>query len=150
MTEVSFYHLTKSDLRRALPSLLEKVLESGKRSVLLVSNEEKLQEIDSMLWTFSTNRFIPHGTFAEDYKADQPVYLTTTEENPNKAEILVIVDGAKPEYVKKFDRVLDIFDGNDEEAANSARERWRSYKKDMFELKYWQQSEKGAWEAKAA
>ena len=32
MTEVAFYHLTRKPLERALPELLEKVLERGMRA----------------------------------------------------------------------------------------------------------------------
>ena len=146
MPEISFYQLTKSEFRKALPSLLEKVLESGKHAVLLAANEDRVKEIDNFLWTFSTNRFIPHGTRADKYPEDQPVYITTSEENPNKSEILVIVDGKQPEFIKDFSRTLDIFDGNDENEVKAARARWKSYADKKYTLTYWQQDDEGKWQ----
>ena len=41
MTEVRFYHLTTIGLDRALPQLLEKTLERGKRAVVMARSEER-------------------------------------------------------------------------------------------------------------
>lgn len=147
MTEISFYHLSKTEFRKALPSLLEKVLESGKNAVLLAANEDKAKEIDSFLWTFSTKRFIPHGTSADKYKEDQPIYITTAEENPNGSEILIVVDGQNPGFIRDFARVLDIFDGNNPQEVEAARKRWQEYKDKNFKLAYWKQDDSGKWQS---
>ncbi len=148
-TEISFYQLTATDMRKSLPSLLEKVLSSGKRAVLLAANESRLKEFDDMLWTFSTNRVVPHGTPSDNYKEDQPVYLTIDEENPNKADVLVVVDGQKPKFIKDFVRIIDIFNGRSENDLTAARERWKEYKTKDFTLTYWKQDDKGSWEKAA-
>lgn len=146
MTEVSFYHLTKSPMKVALPQLLIKVLESGKRAVLLLKDEARLQELDSMLWTFSTKKFVPHGTAKDGFEVEQPVFLTTEEVNPNNSDFLVVVDGLKPSYADSFMRVIDIFDGTDDVVVEDSRKRWAAYKKAKHSLTYWQQDKKGAWE----
>ena len=38
MTEINFYHLTFSPLERALPKLLERTLEGGKRALVLAAS----------------------------------------------------------------------------------------------------------------
>ena len=41
--------------------------------------------------------------------------------------------------------VVDVFDGNDEEAVLSARKRWKAYKDQGHTVTYWKQTESGAW-----
>ena len=145
---VSFYHLSSSPLEKALPNLLEKLIASDKRAVMFFADETHMLEVDKSLWSFSTNRVIPHGNEQEDYKEKQPLYLTTKEENPNKAEILIVVDGSTPAYASQFERLLDVFDGNHDTIVKAARQRWKSYKEAEHELAYYQQDASGKWEAK--
>lgn len=148
MTEISFYHLQRAPLAEALPRLLARVLASNLRAVVLCGSPERVQALDAALWTYDPASFLPHGTAAGGFAARQPIYLTTTEENPNGATVLAVVDGAEPAYVGQFDRCLDMFDGNDPEALEAARERWRHYKEAGFALTYWQQTPSGGWEKK--
>ncbi len=146
MTDISFYHLTSTPLEKALPRLLEKVLASGERAVLLARDEARLRRINDQLWTYGTEKFLPHGMKEEGDIERQPVYLTVQEENPNNASFLVLLDGISPGYVKAFKRCLDIFDGANQNEVESARKRWQSYKDQGHILAYWKQDEKGAWQ----
>ncbi len=146
MTEISFYHLTKTPIEKALPQLLLKIIASNKNAILMASSAGFLAKIDALLWTFSTNKIIPHGTKEYGYVEDHPVYLTLQEENPNNASTLVTIEGSKPSFISKFERCVDIFDGNNEDELSKARERWKDYKQNSeFSLLYWHQDEKGTW-----
>src|SRR5690606_9646272 len=85
MTEISFYHLTRQPLNKALPRLLEKVLAAGHRALVLAGSEERVEDLDAALWTYDPDSFLPHGSRVLGHAARQPIYLTTAEENPNKA-----------------------------------------------------------------
>ena len=63
--------------------------------------------------------------------------------------LLLVTNGATPENLSDFDRILDIFDGNDAQAVAKARSRWADYKKTGCELAYLRQTESGGWEKKA-
>lgn len=149
MAEVSFYHLTSTPLEKALPLLMEKVLASGKRGLVLVKEEAKLRTLDNVLWTYSSPKFLPHGTEKDGQAEKQPIFLTQKEENPNKAEMLVLVDGQEPAFLPQFSRVLDVFDGWDETQLAAARARWAKYKQQGLKTKYFRQNEKGGWEEAA-
>lgn len=149
MTEISFYHLQRQPLTEALPKLLERVLASGLRAVILCGSTERVEALDAALWTYRPDSFLPHGTPVTGHAERQPLYLTTAEENPNQASVLVIVDGGRPGFAGLFDRCLDMFDGNDPEALEDARARWREQKSAGHALTYWQQTERGGWEKKA-
>ena len=93
MTEVGFYHLTKTPLDHALLRLLEKVLMAGKRAVVRTSSEERVEFLNGALWTIDSASFLPHGTNKEGNPSRQPVWITKDNDNPNKAEVLVLTDG---------------------------------------------------------
>lgn len=149
MSDVGFYHLVRSPLEKALPKLLEKVLESGARAVVMASSEERVESLNALLWIYHPNGFLPHGS-ARDGKAEQqPIWLTDRDENPNGATILVLTDGASSEQIGRYARCLEIFDGGDPDAVSRARERWRAYKDAGHSVTYYQQTDTGGWAKKA-
>ena len=149
MTDVSFYHLQTVTIEKALPRLLSKALERGMRAVVLAATEERVEALSAELWTFDQGSFLPHGSVRDGSPEKQPVYLTTEEENPNGATLLVLADGVEPAYLDRFERCLDLFDGNDRAATEAARARWRRLKDAGHGLTYWQQTPRGGWEEKA-
>ncbi|MFN6943245.1 MAG: DNA polymerase III subunit chi, partial [Parvibaculum sp.] len=60
MTEVLFYHLQNVPLEKVLPQLLEKSLERGWRAIVRAGGPERLEAINSLLWTYSDDSFLPH------------------------------------------------------------------------------------------
>ena len=149
MSEIGFYHLQSTPLERALPQLLEKAHAGGHRVVLMAGSAERVEQLNGLLWTYNDAAFLPHGAAKDGNAAQQPIWLTTEEENPNGATMLLLVDGARSEKLDGYRRVLDVFDGNDEAAVAAARERWRSAKAAGHMLAYWEQTEKG-WEKRDA
>ncbi len=146
--EVRFYHLTQSPLEHTLPSLLAKSLERGWRVVVQGADAARLAFMDSHLWTFSDDSFLPHGL--EGQGAGQPIWLTTTEDNPNDAGVLMLIDGAQatPDRMQGFDLVTLFFNGGDAAAVAQARENWKAVVAAQLTAVYWAQ-ENGGWVQKA-
>ena len=88
MAEISFYHLINSTLEEALPVLLKKTLDAGKRAVVMAETNERLETLSSILWTAEPDSWIPHGSLKDGHLEHQPIWLTTSLENPNKATYL--------------------------------------------------------------
>jgi DNA polymerase III subunit chi len=148
MTEIAFYHLLRSPLERALPRLLEKTLEAGKRAVVMAGSRERVEALNTLLWAYHQDSWLPHGSAADGNAEDQPVWLTIDEENPNAATFLFLTDGAASSRVGDFERCFELFDGNDPTIVEAARERWKAYRDSGHDLAYWQQTERGGWEKK--
>lgn len=149
MTQIGFYHLLKLPLDQALPKLLEKAVAAGHRVVVRAADAARVEHLNSWLWTYAEDSWLPHGA-AEDGAAPlQPIWLTAVEENPNDAKVLVICDGAAPANLDGFDRCLDLFDGNDSDAVQAARQRWKAWKAAGHALVYYQQRNDGGWEEKS-
>lgn len=148
MTEIGFYHLTRSGLDRALPQLLGKTIEAGKRALVVLGSEERVKWYDDHLWTHEPASWLPHGAAGRGDAADQPIWLDIEDANPNGATFLFLADGATSENVGSFERCFELFDGHDDDAVTAARARWKAYKDAGHELTYWQQGDRG-WEKKA-
>ncbi|MBI1181348.1 MAG: DNA polymerase III subunit chi [Alphaproteobacteria bacterium] len=149
MTDVSFYHLQRRSLEETLPKLLERVMAASQRALVLAESEDRVEALSNRLWVYEPGSFLAHGTGRDRYPDQQPIYLTSTEENPNGAGILVLVDERLPAFLASFDRCLDLFDGNDPQSVQNARDRWRACKAAGHAVTYWQQDEDGRWQKKA-
>ena len=148
MPEILFYHLEHQPLERVLPSLVEKTLERGWRAVVQAGSEERVEALDTLLWTYREESFLPHGTKRDGNAAAQPVFLTTGEENPNGSQVRFLVDGAEAGDLAGYTRVVYLFDGRDAAAVQQAREQWKRARETGSEVTYWQQSPEGRWEKK--
>lgn len=148
-TEVFFYHLESRTLEQVLPTLLERSLERGWRAVVQAASRERVEALDTLLWTYRPDSFLPHGTDADSAPATQPVYLTASDANPNDAAVRFLVDGASLDEVDAYARVVHIFDGHDPDAVTRAREAWAAAKGLGLAVSYWQQDEDGHWQQKA-
>jgi DNA polymerase III subunit chi len=150
MTEILFYQLRRQPLEQVLPALLEKSLERGWRAAVQVASEERLEALDSHLWTYREEGFLPHGTDRDSEAAVQPILLTLGDDNPNRADVRFLVDGAAmPAEVGQYRRVVLLFDGEDAEALAAARERWAAAKAGGFDVTYWQMDDHGRWQRQA-
>lgn len=151
MSRVDFYHLQNQTLENVLPKLLEKAYETGKKIKIKVGNEERVEFLNSLLWTYNDQSFIPHGSRKDGFGDRQPIWLSAGDDNPNQSAMLFLVDGAKIDIgiLENFERVFNIFDGNSETAVNQARDFWKELKTSGAEIFYWQQDDSGRWKQKA-
>ncbi|MFC5068374.1 DNA polymerase III subunit chi [Flaviflagellibacter deserti] len=149
MTEVFFYHLQQQPLERVLPVLLERCLERGWKVVVQAGSDERVRALDELLWTFSDESFLPHGTEAEGKPEMQPILLTASDINPNGAQVRVLVDGAEGPDLGAYIRAMVLFDGNDEDVVAGERLRWKALKAAGHEIAYWQQDDSGRWVKRA-
>jgi len=149
MTEIYFYHLQNQPLEKVLPQLLEKCLERGWRCVVQASSDERVQALDQHLWTWRDDSFLPHGIDKETNASEQPVLLTTSEDNANGAQARFFVEGASSENLAGYERAIHLFDGNDPDAVDNARAQWKVAQAAGHAVTYWQQDEAGRWQQKA-
>ena len=78
------------------------------------------------------------------------MFLTTSEDNPNGAQIRFVVDGAALPDVSGYQRAVYMFDGHDEAAVALARQQWKAAKVQGHALSYWQQDQDGRWVNRAS
>jgi len=145
MSEVWFYHLERTSLADTLPPLLEKTLERGWRALVRTGSTDRLDQLDSHLWTYRDESFLPHGRADEEHAARQPVLLTLDADNANDAQLLLLTDPGMAFDPSAFERCVLVFDGLDEESVAKAREQWKTVKNGGHNALYWRQGEDGKW-----
>jgi DNA polymerase-3 subunit chi len=150
MTRIDFYHLQKQNLEEVLPKLLEKAYGLDKRIKVKIGTEARVDFLNTLLWTYDPDSFLPHGSRKDGSAELQPIWLSAEDDNPNGATLLFLADGANmlPEQLTSFERVFNVFDGNNAEAVNAARAFWKALKSSGAELHYWQQDQQGRWTEK--
>ncbi len=155
MPEVWFYHLVRQPLDKVLPTLLEKAVSRGIRICVQVGEQRRVEMLDELLWTFSDESFLPHGTAGDGDGEMQPIYLTAGEENPNGASMRIFADGARAADAAAsgagagYNRLMLMLDGANEDAVADARAQWKWFKEAGYTLSYWQQNDNGGWDKKA-
>lgn len=149
VTEVYFYHLERRSLDDVLPTLLELSLKRGWRAIVQAASEERVEAINTLLWTYRDESFLPHGTARDGRASSHPIYLTAGDDNPNEAHIRFLVDGAMLADASPYVRVAYVFDGRDQDAVARARAAWQDAKARGDAVSYWQQDADGRWQQKA-
>lgn len=145
-----FYHLTRRPLDQTLPVLLGKARQAGWRIVVRGTDSGRLAWLDETLWLGPEDGFLPHGLAGGPHDADQPILLTTETEAANAPHCLMCVDGAEvsPPEVAALERVCILFDGNDEQVVQRARQQWKMLTEAGSSAQYWSEAA-GHWEKKA-
>jgi DNA polymerase-3 subunit chi len=142
VTEIGFYHLTRTGPDQALPALLGRTLAAGERAVVLCGSPERVAALDRALWECKEPDWLPHGTARTGHAELQPVWLTAEEERPNGGRFLFLLDGREAADLGAWARVFDLFDGSDEAAVAAARQRWTAAKAGGHVPTYWRQTER--------
>ncbi|MEC9097856.1 MAG: DNA polymerase III subunit chi [Pseudomonadota bacterium] len=147
MTQIIFYSTAPLQVEKTLFTLLEKSLEKRNKSLLLFKDKEKCLSINEQLWTYKQNSFLPH--ISEDDQIydniDVPVYLSTKNENPFKAELLFSIDGFLPDNIDHFERVIIIIDVNDELLNEKYKNYYLDINKNFEDIVFYKSDDNGKW-----
>jgi DNA polymerase-3 subunit chi len=149
MTETLFYHLERRSLEDVLPGMVEKSLQRGWRAAIKTDSAERSDALDTLLWTYDDQSFLPHAQAGDGDPAAQPVLISVEEANPNSAQIFFYVGGAMPADWSGLDelaRVVLLFDGKDSQALADARAAWKEAKAAGHDVTYWKETPGGKFE----
>lgn len=152
MTRVDFY-LLSGGAGSAVPAvcrLCEKAVGAGNRLYLRTPDSALADELDGALWSFKQGGFVAHerhrgGTDVED--PQPPVLIGNAEPPATHHGVLINLGEDVPTWFSSFERVLEVVP---EDAALRARsrERFRHYRERGYELKTFEQTAEGGWQAR--
>jgi DNA polymerase-3 subunit chi len=86
-----------------------------------------LEALDTQLWTFAPDTFLPHVRTGHPEASHTPIVLTDKEDDVRHYELLVNLDAQRPPFFARFERLVEIV-GIDEASKEPARLRYRFYK----------------------
>ncbi len=131
MMEVFFYKPVDDYLKFSC-NLVLKLYQEGKR-ILLLTEPENIDVMDSMLWTFNKTSFLPHATATDKNPSDHPIYIIDdiSAGNVNQSDCVVsFLPGENIDFVEEV--YIIINDSN----KNQAREVFKALKKKNINLHY--------------
>jgi DNA polymerase-3 subunit chi len=143
--DMVFFHLQKTKLEQAVPEIVAKALAQNFRVLIKANDSDELEALDKALWANDSGSFLPHSMVRDAHTAEQPIFLTTGNDNPNNATILFLINGAEFANLEPFTRCCEVFDGTDETIVAAARQKWKDYKDKGYTLTYRQQNDAGKW-----
>jgi len=149
VTETLFYHLERRALEDVLPGLIERTLERGWRAAIRCESAERVDAIDTLLWTYDEASFLPHAQAGDGNPAKQPVLITVEDAIPNAANVLFLIGGAAPpawDQTGDLTRIVLMFDGRDPDTLGHARAAWKDAKAAGHDVTYWKESPNGKFE----
>lgn len=145
MSEVFFYHLTKTTLEIALPKILERALSEKWSIEIRTSANTNLDEISNAIWRGPEESFLPHCLEDHEDLQDYPIVLC---KSPLKdwRDCLIVVGQAdlKENEVKNYKRICLIFDAKIEVELSKARKSWKKLSEEGINTNYWTE-DKGRW-----
>jgi DNA polymerase III subunit chi len=140
--QVDFYQLTRDPAHVVLPAIASKVLEEGRRLLIVSADMGQLKSISSSLWGWKAESFLAHDRAGKGGEGEQPILLSQTTEAANEARLVALADGEWRDEALEFDRIFYLFPPQNTDQARAA---WRALKdKDGVERRYWKQ-EGGKW-----
>ena len=142
---VAFYQLQVTPVEKVLPRILEKLYAEGFITVVRAGTEDRVAALSHFLWTYAQSSFLPHGWSKESHPNDQPIWLTTGEDRPDKARALVLLDSVCHIPSTPYQRCYFFFDGTDLEASLKAQAYRKTLQERGLEMRFWVQTQTGGW-----
>ncbi len=135
MARIEFVKLERPERAAVLCDLAEEFFLAGRRVVILVQDDNQGVTLDRFMWVWRKGAFIPH---AYDNGAldslNEPVVITTREENRNGASILIQGRPCSVDFARQFEVVIDFAELFDEGLKLASRERYKAWQKEGFDV----------------
>ncbi len=153
MTETLFYHLERRTVEGVLPELLERTLARGWRAQVCCDTVERAEVLDTLLWTYREDSFLPHACVGDGLASDQPILISMQRELANHPDVLFLVGGEMPVWdspeLAQLSRIVLLFDGSDTTRLAAARAAWKAAEAAGHTVTYWRQNAAGKWQKQA-
>lgn len=141
MARVNFYLLTQADAsaRRLFACrLAEKLWRQGLPVQLHAASRADAEELDTLLWSFSPDSFLPHGLHDAPPGAgapDRDSVVLSWGQAPLLAANLLQLGATLPEGYERCDTIAEFVAGS-EDARSRSRALWQQYRQAGHELQH--------------
>jgi DNA polymerase-3 subunit chi len=125
MTRIDF-HYNAPDKLVYTCRLARKAHAAGSQIVIFGRDRQLLEDLDMQLWTFAPLEFLPHCHIGDVLAAATPILLASGPGDLPHHDVLVNLDSQQPEFFSRFERVIEVVTGDDEDR-QAARARWKFY-----------------------
>lgn len=140
MAKANFYLLKQDSeqARRVLACrLAEQQAKQGQRICILTDTAEAADELDQLLWAFSSDSFLPHALATDPTAATVAVVISHGTEAPAGTTCILNLGSEAPLNQPSLTAIAE-FVLSDEESRTRSRSRWNLYKQLGYELQHHQ------------
>jgi len=140
--DIVFIVLNSAVKSRIVCDLAENCYLNDRRIVIYSESEEDCRKLDSLLWTWKQQSFIPHKyleVLSNSYI--EPIVITTNIDSPADYDTLIMVNPLPLETAKQFSTVIDFAEKYDSQGLDLSRKRFRLYKEQDLKIETLQPGE---------
>ncbi len=137
MPAIDFYIFSEGNANTRLQlacRLIEKAYKNRHRVYIHAENQPEAHQLDELLWTYREDSFIPHNLYGEGPEPAPPIQIGFDAQPEKHRDILINLSSNIPTFYHQFNRVLELVP-NDAALQESARNRFRQYRQQGFEIK---------------
>ncbi|MEE4203176.1 MAG: DNA polymerase III subunit chi [Halieaceae bacterium] len=127
MTRVDFYVVADSAKQSRLSvaaRLVDKAYPRGHRIYIHCDSEQQARDLDTLLWTYRRDSFLPHAT--ADADRDAPILIDWTGDPGDHNDVMINLQLTAPSCFSRFNRVAEVVT-QDPEFLPALRDAWRFY-----------------------
>ena len=130
MATATFYLLDEIGDDQALAFMCERVCEhfrSGKRVLVMASDQHQAEALDELLWRLPTDAFVPHNLSTEGGQGSPVEISWPGQPNPGARQVVINLSDDAPQAAARAQIVIDVVP-QDEAKRALARERFKQYR----------------------
>ena len=134
--KVDFYVLeTQSSLPawRYACTLIETAHHNAQPVYVHTASKEDAERIDTLLWTYRDDSFIPHALLDAQHENPAPIQIGYGETTPEQTTLLINLSRDIPTFYQQFNHIIEIV-FSDPVVQQLARDRFRQYREAGCEL----------------
>lgn len=132
---LTFIVLNSAIKSRIVCDLTEKIFLDQQKLVIYARQETECQKLDSLLWTWKQQSFIPHVCVdALTEMLPEPVVITTKIDKAAGYTTLIMVDPLPVEIASQFPFIIDFAEKYDTESLVLSRKRFKQYRDGNFTI----------------
>ena len=139
---VVFIILNSAIKSRIICDLTEKCYLNKQKTILYFADREECKQMDTLLWTWKQQSFIPHicvESVSSSYL--DPVLLTTNLDQKGTYDTLLLGHPLPVDMVRSFSLIIDFAEKYDDHALLESRKRYKLYREEGFILETMQPGE---------
>lgn len=134
--KIDFHVLDSTNNPRSLLyvcSLVEKAHLAEQQVYIHTASEEETERLDTLLWTFKEDSFIPHSPYRADDELPPLIQIGHAAHPTQQRNVLINLSHQIPEFYQQFQHIIEIV-FSDPAMQQLARERYKQYRDQGHEM----------------
>ena len=138
MPKIIFIELAVENKLKYVCDITEKLYNSGRRIHIYAERPADAKRVDDFLWTWKQDTFIPHSLYSSQKENNSdPVIITSSEDGPVHADVLIEVDPFKAENFKEYNLIIDFAETYNPQKLQASRSRYKTARDSkQFDLEF--------------